>query len=127
MKKWDKALTQLALAADVANTLGGGMSEPAVGFFKLPDSHRVEVKIPGVKDESIKVEIHNNWLTIFHLLDISSGEMIIQVPRMVYSKAIPYFIDVEKIAAKFEDDRLVVRLPFNERANGYHRKISINQ
>lgn len=127
MRKWDDTMTKLALAADIANTLGGGMSEPSVKFYKMQDSHRVEVKIPGVKEESIKVEIHNNWLTIFHILEIPTEELIVHVPRMVYSKAIPYFIDVEKIAAKFEDNQLIVRLPFNERANGYHRKISIKQ
>lgn len=127
MRKWDNAITKLALAADIANTLGGGMSEPVVKLYKLHDSHQVEVKIPGVKEESVKVEIHNNWLTIFHILEIPTEELVVHVPRMVYSKAIPYFIDVDKINAKFEQSKLIVRLPFNERANGYHRKISIKQ
>jgi HSP20 family molecular chaperone IbpA len=125
--KRDDNLTRIALLGDLTNTLGGGNSEPAIQTHKLHDSHVIEVKVPGVKEESLKVEIHNNWLTIFQALRISSRDVEVQLPRIVFNKAIPYFIDVEKIEAKFEDEQLIVRLPFNERANGYHRKIGIRQ
>ena len=126
MKK-DDSLTRLALLGDLTNTLGGGMSEPVVRTHKLHDSHVIEIKVPGITEESLKVEIHNNWLTVFQTLKISSREAEVQLPRIVFNKAIPYFVDVEKIEAKFEDRELIVRLPFNERANGYHRKVGIRQ
>lgn len=127
MKRIDENIKKLAITADLSNTLGGGMSEPRVQFHKREGYHEVEVNIPGVSEDKIKVEIHNNWLTIFHILEVPSGEMVVHVPRMIFSQAIPYFIDIEKIAAKFDNNQLIVHLPFNERANGYHRKIRIKQ
>jgi hypothetical protein len=46
---------------------------------------------------------------------------------VVYHKAIPYFIDVANISATVEEGFLCVTLPFNKLANGYHKKISVQE
>jgi len=47
------------------------------------------------------------------------------VPKVVYNKPIPYFVDAARISATYEHGFLIVTLPYNEMAEGYHRKISI--
>jgi hypothetical protein len=45
----------------------------------------------------------------------------------VYRQKIPYFIEINGIKATYEENELVVRLPFNELSNGYNRKIQIGK
>jgi hypothetical protein len=40
---------------------------------------------------------------------------------------VPYFIDINKINARLEEEELIVKLPFNKLANGYHKDIKINE
>jgi hypothetical protein len=58
---------------------------------------------------------------------VLSVEKLIQMPCVVYNKNIPYYIDATRIHSKIEDDSLLVELPYNESANGNHRKIQIGE
>jgi HSP20 family molecular chaperone IbpA len=90
------------------------------------DNYReIKCTVPGLQEGTLQVEIHNNFLSIYYKLSIESNGKEVQVPRVVYYKPIPYFIDLTKISATVEDRFLHVILPFNELANGYHKKISI--
>jgi HSP20 family molecular chaperone IbpA len=112
---------------NVMNTLNGGVIEPLVKLAQYPEYRQIRARVPGFEPERLKVEIRNNFLMVFytHTFDLA-GETV-TVPRFVYHKAIPYFIDSQKIYATIEEDELVVKLPFNGLANGYHRSISVNQ
>lgn len=127
MRKNNKFLRELVQSVDVLNTINGGMSEPTVQHLKLSDHHEIEVRIPGVSQNAIKVEVHNNWLTVFYTMEIKSVGSVLNVPKVVFNKSLPYYIDVKKISASTSDGWLVVHLPFNEMADGYHRKIRIGQ
>ena len=118
---------ELLNSINVLNTLNGGMSEPKLLLQQLESHREVGVSVPGVNNESLQVEIHNNILSIFYLFQMESNKNSIQIPRFVYSKVIPYFIDSENITASVEGNYLWVKLPFNKLANGDHRKITINQ
>ena len=69
--------------------------------------------------------MHNNNLTIYYFINIPSTNKLIQVPQIVHHRNVPYYIDISKISASYEQDELVVRLPFNKLAYGYHKKIRI--
>jgi HSP20 family molecular chaperone IbpA len=116
---------QMIASIDVLNTLSGGTSDPEIHQIQHSKYREVRVKIPGVNPESMQVEIHNNYLMVYYLLDVHSNGQSISVPKFVYHKAIPYFIDANNIEAGYHDGFLSVQLPFNERSNGYHRKISV--
>lgn len=113
----------LLSSIDVLNTLNGGTSKARVKLNQLEDHREVRVFVPGISNEGLRVEIHNNYLTVFYLLDIAE----VQVPKVVYSKQIPYFVDAEGIVASFEGKYLLINLPYNPLANGYHRSITINE
>jgi HSP20 family molecular chaperone IbpA len=113
----------LLSSVDVMNTLNGGRTEPRIQLKQHDGFREIRVKIPGIAPEKIEVEVNNNRVSIFYEMNIVSGDKVIVLPYSVYNKEQPYFIDVSKIIAEIENDELVVRLPFNRLANGYHRKI----
>jgi HSP20 family molecular chaperone IbpA len=118
---------ELLASINVLNTLNGGLSEPQMKLKQFSDHREIRVKVPGVKEEHLRAEIHNNVLSVFYTIAIQSAGMRIEVPKVLYSKQIPYFVDADKISASFENDLFRVTLPFNSLAKGYHRNISIEK
>jgi len=117
----------LITAVDVLNTLNGGMCEPQLSIEQGEEAREIRLRIPGTSKETMNVEIHNNTLTIYHFIPVQSQDTIIEMPRIVYSRVIPYFIDIGKIHARVEIEELIVEMPFNRLANGYHRHIRIRE
>jgi HSP20 family molecular chaperone IbpA len=117
---------ELLASIDVLNTLSGGVSEPQTTFKQFQDHREIQLKVPGVKEENMKVEIHNNMLSVFYNFHLQSDSLPIQVPKVVYNKPVPYFVDAARITATYENGFLIVTLPYNEMAEGYHRKVSID-
>lgn len=118
---------ELVTGIDVMNTLNGGTSEPTLRTKEFPDYQQLTIRIAGVDVENVKIEINDNQLMIYYFIPLISQEKKINLPRVVYNKGIPYFVDVANISADEQDDTLVVRLPFNELANGYHRDITVKK
>jgi HSP20 family molecular chaperone IbpA len=87
----------------------------------------IRLKVPGISLEDIRVEIHNNNLSIFYLINIVSGDRLIPLPRFVYNRNVPYYIDISKINARLEEEELIVNLPYNRLANGYHKDVHITE
>ena len=117
----------LITSIDVLNTLNGGVSEPQMNMNHFEDYREIRLKVPGIKQEDVDVEVHNNNLSIYYFINIVSNEKLIQIPKFVYNRSVPYFIDINKINARLEDEDLIVKLPFNKLANGYHKEIPINE
>jgi HSP20 family molecular chaperone IbpA len=127
MKKMNKNFLNydLITGIDILNTLNGGTVEPTMKFAEFPEYHEIKVKAPGIAEEELHVNIENNQLVIFYELDIESQGKSFPVPRIVYNKPIPFFIDTFNINAQYSGNTLIVQLPFNELANGYHREVPI--
>lgn len=113
----------LMTSIDVLNTVNGGVSEPQLNLIHYEDYREIHLSVPGIKLEDIHVEVHNNNLSIFYFINIICNDRMVQLPRFVYNRNVPYYIDISKIKARLEDDALVVCLPFNRLASGYHREI----
>jgi len=122
-----EGFNDLMTSVDVLNTMHGGVSEPFVSFREQPAGREIHVRVPGIIKEAMQAEINNNELFVYYLIPVSSSGKLIQLPQVVYSLKIPYFIEVNGIKATYEANELVVRLPFNERSNGYSRKIQIEK
>lgn len=116
----------LITSVDVLNTLHGGVSEPFLSMKEMSDSREVRVRVPGVEKEALQVEIVNNQLSVFYFIPVYSDGKLVQLPQVIYNQPIPYFVEVSKIKASFEENQLRVQLPFNELSDGYNRKIKIN-
>jgi len=124
MRKTNDFITALALSGDILNTMGGGVSEPRVAFKPSDVGQMLEIRVPGVNLSKLNIEVNFNRLTVFQGAN-QTPEIAMPVPRIIFDKPIPYFIDVQKISAMAEGKVLYINLPFNERANGYHRRIGI--
>ena len=124
MRRSNDFITALAVSGEILNTLGGGMSQPRIAFESSDVGQMLKIKVPGVDVSGLNVEINFNRLTVFQGAG-QAPEVTIPVPRIIFDKPIPYFIDVDKITAMAEGKVLNISLPYNERANGYHRKIGI--
>jgi HSP20 family molecular chaperone IbpA len=94
---------ELLYSIDVLNTLNGGVSEPIVDLQQHENYREIKCTVPGLQEGALQVEIHNNFLSIYYKLSIESNGKEVQIPRVVYYKPIPYFIDVTKISATVED------------------------
>ena len=116
---------EILTSIDVLNVMNGGIAEYQLKLKQFPTHREIRVKVPGVKVENVRSEIHNNVLSIFYTTPIQTDSVLVDVPKVVYNKQIPYFVDAEKISAAFENDFYVVKLPFNSLAQGYHRSVSL--
>jgi hypothetical protein len=116
--------SDLLTSIDVLNTLSGGISEPRVEYHQYVDRREIHINVPGVDNELIMIEINKNTLIIFYSIAIVSGNVTIPMPKVIYSKTIPYFVDLANIRAKSKGDGMVVTLPFNKLANGYQQNIN---
>ena len=117
----------LITSVDVLNTLNGGISEPNITYHQDEDGREIRLYIPGVDMKTVQVEVHNNNLSIVYFIPVVSAGNTIQMPQLIYSKIVPYFIEIGKIGSHAEEHELVVTLPFNKLANGYHRTITLDE
>jgi HSP20 family molecular chaperone IbpA len=117
----------LITSIDVLNTVNGGVSEPQLNLTHYEEYREIRLKVPGIKLDEIHVEVHNNNLSIFYFINIVCNDKLVQLPRFVYNRNVPYYIDISKIKARLENEELVVNLPFNRLANGYHKEIKISE
>lgn len=117
----------LITSIDVLNTLNGGVSEPQLNLEHYDNYREIRLRVPGISLEDVRVEIHNNNLSIFYLINIVCSERLIPLPRFVYNRNVPYYIDIGKINARLEEEQLIVNLPYNRLANGYHKDVWINE
>lgn len=123
----DRMLTKnLALTADIINTINGGMARTEIKLKKSETEWNAVIRIPGVSFENIKLEIKDRHLHIFQTLDESNASEI-QLPYLVSSILLSSKVDVDKIHAEFENSRLYVHLPITETPSGYQREIDIQK
>ena len=113
----------LVTSIDVLNTLQGGMSEPQLVHHQDEEGKSIRVQVPGIDKDLIEVDVHNNVLSIHYTIPLMSNGMSVRIPLMIYHKNIPYYIDIRKIHTVAEGNEMVVKLPFNKMAKGYHRTL----
>jgi HSP20 family molecular chaperone IbpA len=110
---------------DLLNTLNGGVSEPYLTYRDDSDGRELRIRVPGISKELLQVEVRENQLNVFyHIPLVTSGKQVF-LPKEVVSQTLPYFIEIPGIQASYQDNELVIKLPFNELSNGYNRKVPI--
>ncbi len=110
------------MTADVLNTINGGMSLAFVEKVRKEDHIFVTVKVPGVREDALKVEMREDKLLVFHQIQIDTET---KVPNLVAILPLSSLIDLNNIQASFEKDRLNIILPFNDLHNELPRKVDI--
>lgn len=125
--KMKNKFKSLLTTVDLLNTLNGGVSEPYLSYREHADGRELRVRVPGVSKELLQVEINNNQLNVYYHIPMETSGKQVFLPKEVISQTLPYFIEIPGIQATYEENELVVRLPFNELSNGYNRKVPIGE
>jgi HSP20 family molecular chaperone IbpA len=115
----------LLTTVDLLNTVNGGMSEPYLSFTENTSGRELRVRVPGVRKEMLQVEITDNQLSVLYHIPVETSGKQVYLPKEVFKQTIPYFIEIAGINASYEDNQLVVRLPYNELSDGYKRSVPI--
>jgi HSP20 family molecular chaperone IbpA len=123
----DNKFKHLLTTVDLLNTLNGGVSEPYLSFRERPEGREVRVRVPGVSKELLQVEIHENELSVYYHIPMETSGKKVFLPKEVTKQTLPYFIEITGIQAAYEQNELVIKLPFNELSNGYRRKVPIEE
>lgn len=111
----------LAKSANIMNTLNGGTIFPAFKHTKEEDHYRLEVSVPTVSDEDLKVEVINGDLLIYHSVSINK----IPVPNVLGIFKISADVDIQSITAVHENDHLIILMPTSEISGDLDRVITI--
>jgi len=123
MKIHNQLVKNLANAANVVNTVSGGSVFPTFNTRKLEDHYRVEVSVPSIDPDDIKVEVKNNSLLVMHQLQMEGYT----VPNLLGIFNISTDVILEDIYAQYIEEKLIVILPYSEMFGGFNREIEIHR
>lgn len=110
---------------DLLNTVNGGVSEPYLSYRDHSDNRELRIRVPGVRKEMLQVEINNNQLVVSYHIPMEVAGQQVYLPKEVVNQTLPYFVEIPAIQATYDENELVISLPFNELSNGYNRKVPI--
>lgn len=116
-----EVIRNLAKTADIVNTINGGTVYPTFNTTKEEDHYRLEVSVPTVAADNIKVEVSNSDLLIYQNVQLNS----MKLPNLLGMIKISADVELDNISAEYEDDMLIVIMPFNELLGGFNREINI--
>ena len=85
------------------------------------DHYRLEVSAPTIKPNDLKVEVNGTDLMVYQ----NVHESAFTLPNILGLITISADVELENISAEFEDDLLVVIMPFNEFSGGFQKEIDI--
>lgn len=118
---------------DWLNTMGGGMSLTSVDIAETPYGYVINVKTPSLNSEAYHVEINQNQLIVYTLLNQASqvqpgrerNDQSVIIPSFIKSFPLPDFVDKKRIEATFEEGELRVLVPVKPQTQEKPRKIEI--
>ncbi|NQZ76581.1 MAG: Hsp20/alpha crystallin family protein [Ekhidna sp.] len=118
----DKEISKrLAETANIVNTINGGTVYPTFHTTTEKDHYRLEVSAPTIQPEDLKVEVNGSELLVYQKIHVNAYTL----PNVLGLIKIAADVELEGISAEFEDDVLVVIMPFSEMTGGFQKEIDI--
>lgn len=100
-----------------------GFTTPAVNIVESKNDFKIEVAVPGVNKKDLKIDIHNNLLTISSEKEEKKEEKGEKFMRREFSYcsfkrsfSLPDTIDADQIKASYDDGVLAIQIPKKEEA-----------
>ncbi|MEP0985939.1 Hsp20/alpha crystallin family protein [Ekhidna sp.] len=112
---------RIAETANIVNSINGGTVFPTFKKTTEKDHYRLEVSAPTIKPNDLKVEVNGTDLMVYQ----NVHESAFTLPNILGLITISADVELENISAEFEDDLLVVIMPFNEFSGGFQKEIDI--
>ena len=106
-------------------------SQPPVNIRETENSYDLEMVLPGIRKEKIKLETTNDLLTVSYADEEdkqdNNGYIQRQFRQQSFSKSFRLndMIDTGNITARYEDGLLRLQLPKNEKSGRISRNIAI--
>ena len=125
---------EILMRTDFLNTTGGGMSQSVIKLNRTEEGYLLELSMPGVGIENLKIDIINQRLLVYFGIEVAGSEALSEAKEEESITQLPYFItnlpvppdaDVENISARYEAGKLVILAPFNNQSQGYSRRVEI--
>lgn len=116
-----EASKRLAETANVINSINGGSVFPTFITSTEKDHYRLEVSVPSVNPDDIKVEVNGSDLMIYQNFHVNSYTL----PNLLGMIKIAADVEIENIYAEYEEELLVVIMPFSEMSGGFQKEIDI--
>ena len=108
-------LRDLLKQADVMNTVNGGVRETDYSIRKVGKDILIEVSNPSVSPQAFNFTISQNNLLInvMYVEKEGDGDSPPMYPMFFKDIVIPYYVDINRIEATFENGVFTVILPYN--------------
>lgn len=114
-------MKRLAETANIVNSINGGAIYPTFKTTTEKDHYRLEVSVPSVEPDDMKVEVNGSDLLVFQNIHVSDYTL----PNILGTIKIAADVELENIYAEFEDSLLIVIMPFSEMSGGFQKEIDI--
>ncbi len=116
---------ELLAQIDFTNTINGGVVEPTIQAWRENEGYKMAVHAPSVDVDKIQIQAANQRFMVYYMVDVLGGDE--QLLHFLVNLPLSPEVDVERISAKFENDRLFIRAPFNDWAKGESHHIEIDK
>lgn len=110
-----KLLRELLKQADVMNTVYGGVRQTEYSAKNLGQDILITVSNSSVSPEAFNFTINKNELLInvMHFNMSYSNDQPLMYPLFFKAVKIPYYVDINRIEATYQDGLFKILLPYN--------------
>ncbi|MEM9859952.1 MAG: Hsp20/alpha crystallin family protein, partial [Bacteroidota bacterium] len=124
-RKWIRSVLK---TSDIMNTLNGGTSQPRFNVKRNQDHLLITLVVPGVNADDLKVEIIDKNVVFHHAINFNDlDQSDLAIPHVLATYTLTAELDYHNVTAAKKGNRLLVRLPYNELSDGYHRVVDVMQ
>lgn len=109
-------LRELLKQADIMNTVHGGVRQTEYSVMKIGRDILITVSNASISPEAFNFTINKNELLInvMHFENSFASEQPVMFPLFYKAVAIPYYVDINRIQATYEDGVFKILLPYND-------------
>ena len=112
-----KLLRELLKQADIMNTVNGGVRQTEYKATKIGEDIIIEVSNPSISPEAFNFTVSKNELLInvMHFEKSHSDNQITMYPLFFKAVVIPYYVEINRIEATYEQGKFKILLPYNNK------------
>jgi HSP20 family molecular chaperone IbpA len=126
MKSKIKVPKEILATIDFNNTVMGGSVEPIIKINEAEESFEINVSIPSLSPDTLKVDIVDNKLWVYSLQEVLvNTDMTGFMPKTIANLFLPENIDRDNISAKYELNSWKIVLPKDGQKKSFRKQIDI--
>jgi HSP20 family molecular chaperone IbpA len=117
---------EILATIDFNNSIFGGSVEPNIKINEGVDAFELDIKVPSLSANNLKVDIVDNRLWLYSLQAVlSNTDKNGFMPKTITSFVLPENIDRENISAKYESNGWKIVLPIDSERKGFRKQIDV--